>query len=129
MDQAGDYRRESLSTPRSGFGFIRGKLQHHSGQSYPCRPDRSRPPGLSREVADLYVPASQRELGQEWLADLGALPQVVGDEEGGQSLGEGDRRLFGHMVPGVDAVPGQVMSPVPPDGQRVSMEFFEVVVF
>jgi len=48
LHQAGDDGSGPLSTPRSGFGFIRGKLQPHSGQSYPCRPNRSRPPGHSR---------------------------------------------------------------------------------
>lgn len=66
---------------------------------------------------------------RQWLAVSGALPRVVGEEEGRQSLGEGDRCLFGHVVSGVDGVPSQVVSPVRPDGQRVSMEFFEVVVF
>ena len=67
---------------------------------------------------------------RQWLAVLGALDrQSLAMRKVARASVRGIGAFFGHVVSGVDGVPGQVVGPVRPDGEGVSMEFFEVVVF
>lgn len=48
-------------------------------------------------------------------------------EEAPKGGREGFRSLFGHVVPGVDAVAACVRCPLPPDLHRVAVQVLEVV--
>lgn len=83
-----------------------GEVGDRSGRD-PVAPAFRRPPSHARPYWSGRVPHPQYGVGRWGVRSIGCLLlRNVVREERREGVGDGDRVLFGHVVSGVDAVPG-----------------------